>query len=61
MMIVAINRENKVKQVSIPVGTIGLENGVILKGLIGNVSTRVVNGEAVLSLPAQSAIALGSF
>ena len=60
-IVVAINRENKVKQVSIPVGSIGLKDGVMLKGLIGNVSGRVVNGEAVLSLRAQSAIALGSF
>ena len=60
-IIVAINRENKVKQVSLPVGTIGLKDGVMLKGLIGDVSGRVVNGEAVLTLPAQSALALGSF
>lgn len=60
-IIVAINRENKVKQVTIPVGTIGLKDGVMLKGLIGNVSSRVVNGMAVLTLPAQSAVAFGSF
>jgi glycosidase len=60
-IIVAINRENKAKQVSLPVGTIGLRDGVMLKSLIGDVSGRVVNGEAMLVLPAQSAIALGSF
>ena len=60
-VVVAINRENKVKQVSIPVGTIGLKDGVMLKALIGGVSARVVNGEATLVLPAQSAIAVGSF
>jgi len=54
-IIVAINRDNRVKQVSIPVGTIRL------KALIGDVSARVVNGEASLVLPAQSAVALGSF
>ena len=60
-IVVAINRENKVKQVTIPVGTIGLKDGVTLKALIGGVSGRVVNGEATLMLPANSAIALGSF
>ena len=60
-IIVAINRENKEKQVSIPVGTIGLKDGVMLKALIGDVSARVVNGEAKLVLPAQSAVALDSF
>jgi glycosidase len=60
-IIVAINRENKPKQVSLPVGTIGLRDGVMLKRLIGDVSGRVVNGEARLVLPAQSAVALGSF
>jgi neopullulanase len=54
-IIVAVNRENKVKQVTVPVGTIRL------KALIGDVSARVVNGEATLVLPAQSAVALGSF
>ena len=60
-IIVAINRENKVKQVSIPVGTIGLKDGAMLKALIGDVIGRVVNGEARRTLPAQSAVALGSF
>ncbi|HEY0763390.1 MAG TPA: alpha-amylase family glycosyl hydrolase [Pyrinomonadaceae bacterium] len=60
-IVIAINRENKAKQVTIPVGSIGLKDGVMLKELIGNVRGRVVNGEAVLTLPAQSAIALGSF
>jgi glycosidase len=60
-IVIAINRENKPKQVSLPVATIGLRDGVMLKGLIGDVSGRVVNGEAVLTLPAQRAVALGSF
>jgi hypothetical protein len=60
-IIVAFNRENKAKQVSLPVGPIGLRDGVMLKSLIGDVSGRVVNGEAMLVLPPQSAIALGSF
>mgnify|MGYP003288503527 CR=1 FL=1 len=60
-IVIAINRENKIKQVSVPVGSIGVKDGVVLKSLIGEVSGRVVNGEAVLTLPAQSAVALGSF
>jgi glycosidase len=60
-IVVAFNRENKPKPVILPVGSIGLKDGVTLKGLIGNVSGRVVNGGVVLVLPAQSAIALGSF
>ena len=60
-IIIAINRENRVKQVSIPVGTIGLKDGTMLKAMIGDLAGRVVNGEAMLSVPAQSAIALGSF
>ncbi len=59
-IIIAINRENKVKQVTIPVGSIGVKNDVMLKALIGDGSGRVVNGEVTLSLPAQSAIALGA-
>ena len=50
-IIIAINRENKAKQVSIPVGSIGLKDGVMLKALIGDVSGRVVKGEAMLTLP----------
>jgi glycosidase len=60
-IIVAINRENKLKQVTIPVGSIGMKDGVMLKALIGDVTGRVVNGEVTIALPAQSAIALGSF
>jgi glycosidase len=60
-IIIAINRENKTKQVTIPVGTIGLKDGVMLKSLIGDVSGRVVSGEMRLTLPPQSAVAIGSF
>ncbi|HEV8428043.1 MAG TPA: alpha-amylase family glycosyl hydrolase [Pyrinomonadaceae bacterium] len=60
-IVIAINRDNKAKQVSVPLGSIGLRDGVVLKALIGDVSGSVVNGEALITLPAQSAIALGSF
>lgn len=60
-IIIAFNRDTKMKQVTLPVGSIGVKDGANLKSLIGNVSARVVDGEAVLSLPAQSAVALGSF
>jgi len=61
-IIVAINRDKKAKQVSIPVGSIGLKDGVMLKALIGGeVSGPVVNGAVTVLLPAQGAVALGSF
>ncbi|HET6975916.1 MAG TPA: alpha-amylase family glycosyl hydrolase [Pyrinomonadaceae bacterium] len=61
-IVIALNRENKMKQVSVPVGSIGLKDGVMFKTLIGvKLSARVVNGEAVINLPPHSAMALGSF
>jgi glycosidase len=61
-IVIAFNRENKMKLVSIPAGSIGLKDGVMLKTLIGvKLSARVVNGQAVINLPPQSATALGSF
>ena len=43
----------------LPVGVIGLKDGVTLMPLIGAAGSRisVVNGEAVLSLPPQTAVA----
>lgn len=60
-IVVAFNRENKQKQVTIPVGTIGVKDGVMLKALIGNVSGRVEKGEATLTLPGESAVAVKAF
>ena len=60
-IVVAFNRENREKQVTIPVGTIGVKDGVLLRGLIGDVSGRVEKGEATLTLPAQSAVAVKAF
>ena len=60
-VIVAFNRDNKQKQVTIPAGSIGLKDGVTLKSLIGRETTsHVTNGEATLALPAQTAIAFGA-
>ena len=57
-VVVAFNRENREKQVTVP---IGLKDGVMLKALIGDVSGQVKNGEVRLTLPAQSAIAVKAF
>ena len=56
-IIVAFNRENRAKQISVPVG---LKDGVTLKTLIGPATiARVVHGEAKLNLPPQVAMAFG--
>ncbi len=61
-VIVAFNRQNQQKQVTVPAGSIGLRDGVMLKSLIGPVaSSRVTNGEATLNLPPQSAVAFKAF
>ena len=46
---------------TIPVGTIGVKDGVMLKALIGNVSGRVTSGEVTLTLPGESAVAVKGF
>jgi len=53
-IVVAFNRENKQKQVVIP-----LE--LMLRPLIGDASARVEKGETTLTLPAQTAVALKAF
>ena len=53
-IVVAFNRENREKQVVIPVG-------MKLRALIGEASARVENGETKLTLPARSAVALQAF
>jgi glycosidase len=59
-IVVAFNRENKRKQISVPVGSIGVRDGVMLYSLIGEgMSARVFHGEARLNLPPQTAIAFG--
>jgi alpha-glucosidase len=59
-VVIAFNRENRRKEISVPLGTIGVKDGVTLKSLIGDVSrVRVVNGEAKLTLSPQTAMAFG--
>jgi alpha-glucosidase len=61
-VVVAFNRENKRKEISIPVGSIGVKDGVTLKSLIGEAgNVRVVNGEARLTLFPQTAMAFGAY
>ena len=55
MVIVAFNRDRNVKRVTLPV------KGKRLEPIIGDVKAQVVNGEAELNLPAQSATALRVF
>lgn len=56
-VIVAFNRQNQEKRVTIPAGAIRLKDGVTLMPLIGAADGRVVNGEVVINLPAQTAVA----
>ena len=60
-IVIAFNRENKEKQVSMPVGTIGVKDGVMFKKLIGGVSGEVEKGEMKVTLPGQGVVALGAF
>jgi neopullulanase len=55
-VVVAFNRENKTKEISIPLGSIDVKDGAMFKTLISEkMSSRVVNGEAKLILAPQSA------
>jgi len=61
-LIIAFNRQNQEKRVTVPVGSIGLKDDMTLKSVIGaESSSRVVNGEAVLNLPPQTAVAFRVF
>ena len=57
-VIVAFNRQDQEKRVTIPAGSIGLKDSVMLMPLIGaaDLRARIVNGEAVLNLPPQTAV-----
>ena len=62
IVIIALNRQNTQKQVTLPAGSIGLKDGTTLKSIIGaGTSSKVVNGEAALNLPAQTAVAFKAF
>ncbi len=57
-VVVAINRQDQPRNVTIPAASIGLKDGVTFTPLIGKVnSSRVANGEAILNLPARFAVA----
>ena len=61
-VIVALNRQNQPRQVTVPAGTIGLRDGVMLKPLIGvETGGRVVNGEATIVIPPQTVTLFGTF
>ncbi len=61
-VIISINRQNSNKYVSVPARSLGLKDGVTLKAVLGvDVSSRVVNGEATLIIPPQTAVALKAF
>jgi glycosidase len=61
-LIIAINRENRTKQVKVPAGSIGVDDGVTFRSVIGPKEiSRVVNGEAELILPPQMALAFRAF
>jgi glycosidase len=59
-VLIAFNRENKTREISVPVGSIGVKDGTALKSLMGETSTaRVVRGEARLTLLPRTAMAFG--
>jgi glycosidase len=61
-IIVAFNRQNQEKRITVPAGSVGIKDGVTLRSVIGVESRgRVANGEVVLSLPAQTAVAFKAF
>jgi neopullulanase len=56
-VIVAFNREDREKRVTIPVGAIGVRDGAELTSLIGTSGgARVTNGQATLPLPPRIAV-----
>jgi neopullulanase len=60
-VIVAINRAEKEKELVVPVDVIDLKDGLELKTLIGlGLGTQVKKGRASLTVPAISAVAVGS-
>ena len=57
-VIIAINRAEKEKKVTVPAGSIGLRDGAALASLIGSsASTRVERGQAMLSILPKTAVA----
>lgn len=59
-VVVAFNQSSQEKKVVLPVGSIGLRDGVELSAFSGTtMSARVVNGQALLTVPAKMAVAYG--
>jgi glycosidase len=57
-VIIAINRADKEKKVTVPASAIGLRDGAELTNLIGpSTATRIANGRATLSIPPRTAVA----
>jgi glycosidase len=57
-VIIAVNRGDKEKKVTLPVGSIGLRDSDELKSLIGAAAgARIANGQAILTVPEKTAIA----
>ncbi|MGH9928719.1 MAG: alpha-amylase family glycosyl hydrolase [Pyrinomonadaceae bacterium] len=57
-VIVAFNRSGQDKKVTVPAGSIGLRDGIELAALIEPAAgARVVNGQAVLTIPGRTALA----
>lgn len=61
-VIIALNRRQQPRRVTIPAGSIGLKDGATLRPLIGKLaSSGVSNGDAILNLPPRMAVAFKAF
>lgn len=57
-VVIAINRAEKERKVTVPAGVIGVGDGAQISSLIGPAgSVRIANGQATLSIPARTALA----
>ena len=57
-VIIAINRAEKEKKVTVPAGAIGLKDGAQMSALIGGTAdSHVARGQATLTVPARTAVA----
>ena len=57
-VIIAFNREGAEKKVTLPLGAVGLKDGVELSSLVGRgAESRIANGQATLSVPPKTATA----
>jgi hypothetical protein len=57
-VVVAFNRSEQEKKVTVPIGLVGVKDGADIVGLIGSrTNARVVKGKVTLPLPGRSAVA----